>query len=457
MATKSSPAWLTNPLMKKTLTQLALVAVPKVLGGAFSVAVSGVLLHYLGPAEFGVYAIALTIVALTEGALGASIDMGVVKRASLAGGVSATDARRFEQSGVFFKLALGAMVLGLLALAGEPLAQHLFGHTPETVPAFAAGGPASVLPPSLAAATLPLLLLTGGVATGVLLLRSLLLHLQLAQRFGAYCVLESWVQLLRVAAAVIAITVLTPSAFTLLGMMLFGTLAALALGAVLARPLWTALRPSRVAARELMGTIRWFLVTFAFSASLSRIDVLLLGKFGSLEQVGIYAAGQIFAQIPELVGTYLAVVFSAKVAPAAAAGQFPALLRKVQTACWTAAVLLGAAALVLVPMGTPWIPAVYADAAAILLILLPGTLAAMCAFPVAIPYVMFMRPRFIFLLDLVTLPIVLLAYYLAIREAGAVGAAWVTGLTRLIKLSVIQYVAWRWARCGMQASPAAML
>ena len=427
--------------MKKTLTHFALVAVPKVLGGAFSVAISGVLLHYLGPAEFGVYAIALTIVALTEGVLGASIDMGVLKRASMAGGVSVADARRFEQSGIFFKLALGAIVLSFLAVAGEPLAQHLFGHTPETVPAFAA---------------IPLLLLTGGVAAGMLLLRSLLLHLQLAQRFGAYCVLESWTQLLRVAGAVIAITVLTPSASTLLGMMLLGTLAALALGIGLARPLWTAPRPSMAASRELMRTIRWFLATFAFSASLSRIDVLLLGKFGSLEHVGIYAAGQVFAQIPELLGTYLAVVFSAKIAPACASGQFPALLRKVQTACWSAAVLLWGGAFALVQIGTPWVPAAYADSTTIMLVLLPGTLAAMCAFPVAIPYVMFVRPRFIFLLDLVTLPIVLLAYYLAIREAGAVGAAWVTGLTRFIKLSAIQYVAWRWARCGIQPSLAVM-
>ena len=427
--------------MKKTLTHFALVAVPKVLGGAFSVAISGVLLHYLGPAEFGVYAIALTIVALTEGVLGASIDMGVLKRASMAGGVSVADARRFEQSGIFFKLALGAIVLSFLAVAGEPLAQHLFGHTPETVPAFAA---------------IPLLLLIGGVAAGMLLLRSLLLHLQLAQRFGAYCVLESWTQLLRVAGAVIAITVLTPSASTLLGMMLLGTLAALALGIGLARPLWTAPRPSMAASRELMRTIRWFLATFAFSASLSRIDVLLLGKFGSLEHVGIYAAGQVFAQIPELLGTYLAVVFSAKIAPACASGQFPALLRKVQTACWSAAVLLWGGAFALVQIGTPWVPAAYADSTTIMLVLLPGTLAAMCAFPVAIPYVMFVRPRFIFLLDLVTLPIVLLAYYLAIREAGAVGAAWVTGLTRFIKLSAIQYVAWRWARCGIQPSLAVM-
>ena len=149
-------------------------------------------------------------------------------------------------------------------------------------------------------------------------------------------------------------------------------------------------------------------------------------------------------------------VFSAKIAPASASGQFPALLRKVQTACWSAAVLLWGGAFALVQIGTPWVPAAYADSTTIMLVLLPGTLAAMCAFPVAIPYVMFVRPRFIFLLDLVTLPIVLLAYYLAIREAGAVGAAWVTGLTRFIKLSAIQYVAWKWARCGMQPSLAVM-
>ena len=38
------------------------------------------------------------------------------------------------------------------------------------------------------------------------------------------------------------------------------------------------------------------------------------------------------------------------------------------------------------------------------------------------------------------------AYHLAIGHSGAVGAAWVSGGARIIKATVLQVVAWLWAR-----------
>jgi len=68
---------------------------------------------------------------------------------------------------------------------------------------------------------------------------------------------------------------------------------------------------------------------------------------------------------------------------------------------------------------------------------------------------MFMRPRLLLTVDLVTAPVLLVAYVLAIREYGAVGAAWVTSVSRLCKAGLAQLVAWRLALSGEATSAAA--
>lgn len=47
----------------------------------------------------------------------------------------------------------------------------------------------------------------------------------------------------------------------------------------------------------------------------------------------------------------------------------------------------------------------------------------------------------------------LVAYYYAIMSAGAVGAAWVSGGTRIIKAARLLTCAWCWAKHGIWTTP----
>lgn len=433
--------------MKAALFQVACVAIPKALGGVIALGINALLMHHIGPAEFGVYAVCLTLTALADGVLGSAIDMSVVKLASAARVAHPARALAYERVGLLIKLALTAAALLLATLLAQPLSEGLF-HRDDA----------------------PLLLMALAGSAGVLLLRSTFLHLQLSQRFGWYAILESVAQALRVAGAAVAVWVLTPSAGTLIGAGLVGNGLALLLGVALAPALWLmwlARRPHHSgavsagtartdgAARELIRTLPWILLTFAFSAAITRIDLLLLAQWSTMEQAGIYAAGQVFAQIPELLGTYLAVVMSPKVAPATQQGRLPTLLSRVQKPLLLAALALGACALLSIELARGWLPAEYAASAGVFMLLLAGSLAAMCAFPLVIPFVMFTKPRFIFQLDLATLPFILLAYAWAIPRFGAIGAAWVTGVSRLAKLGILQACAWAWARQDPPPAPAA--
>jgi len=53
------------------------------------------------------------------------------------------------------------------------------------------------------------------------------------------------------------------------------------------------------------------------------------------------------------------------------------------------------------------------------------------------------RPRFLFSMELLASPLLILLYYYTIPAYGAVGAAWVTSASRLIKAEIAQGVAWK--------------
>ena len=91
------------------------------------------------------------------------------------------------------------------------------------------------------------------------------------------------------------------------------------------------------------------------------------------------------------------------------------------------------------------LPEAYTRSASIFLILLPGALATLITLPLTLPFLMFKRPRFLLMLDLISAPLLALLFFLAIREHGAIGAAWVTTLSRFAKAGLAQLLAWRLA------------
>jgi O-antigen/teichoic acid export membrane protein len=417
--------------MKRSLLQAACVAIPKGLGGVLTIVLNGVLITRMSPAEFGIYAVCLALVALADGVIGGAVDMTAVKLASARRLRDLQAARDIERWALLVKLGFSALVIcALLPFAGS-LSEALF-HREQP----------------------GLLLVALATAAGVLLLRSAFLHLQMDERFGAYAGLELLAQTLRVLGIVCAITWFGSSVVALTAAALIGTVVAVAAGALAAGGLVRGGVLRWADGHELWRTLRWMAVTLALSAVLARLDLLLLTRWSSIEQVGLFAAAQVFAQIPELFGWYLAVVYGPKVMPAAERGTLRAMMRRVQTGLFLMVVAAAAATALALSMWGHLLPAPYTHSGEILLPLMAGALAGMFALPVTVPYVMFVRPNYLFLYDLLTLPLLLLAYQLAITSHGALGAAWVSGGARIVKAAVLQSCALLWAKQHATLAPA---
>ena len=409
--------------MKGALFQAACVAIPKGLGGLLTILLNGVLLVRMTPIEFGVYSICLTLVTLADAVLGSAVDMSAVK---LASSYRLNDVRRavaIEQWAVSVKLGLTVLVMAIMLPMAPTISETLF-HREDPA----------------------LLTLVLVVAAGVLQMRSISTHLQLRGRFAHYAGLELLAQAMRVLGIGAVLMWFTPSAMSLSLAALAGTLLALVGGIQITRLRWQPLQLKWADGREFLHSLRWIFATFAFSSMLGRIDLLLLTHWSTMDQVGLFAAAQVFAMIPELLGLWLAVVFSPRVAPARENGTLRRMMIRVQLGLGALAALIALAGWLVLQWGVQWLPAGYASSADILVPLVLGALAGMMALPVTMPFIMFTKPRFIFIYDLVTLPFLLLAYHWAIAHSGAMGAAWVAAISRFLKSITLQVLAWRWSR-----------
>lgn len=415
--------------MKRSLYQAVCVSLPKGLGGLLTILLNGILLTRMTPAEFGVYAVCLLICTLADGVMGSAIDMSAVKLASSHRLQDGRRATAIEHWAVLVKLGFSAGVLLLLSPWLTPLSMALF-HREDPV----------------------LLTLALVVAAGVLAMRSVALNLQLSQRFEAYAGLELLAQALRVIGITAVLLWWQPSALTLTLASLGGTVLAVLGGLRIAGLNWPTAPLRWADGRELMVSLRWMLATFALSAIYVRADMLALTQWSSIEQVGLFAAAQVFAFVPELFGMWVAVVFSPRVLPSHADGSLRPLMRRVQGSIGSLAVVAALLAWLVLQWLPSWVPRDFARSTDILWPLLLGALAGMVAMPVTIPFVMFSRPGFILAYDLLSLPLLLLAYYWAIRHFGAVGAAWISAGSRIIKSTALQVCAWTWAQPGLRTN-----
>jgi len=204
---------------------------------------------------------------------------------------------------------------------------------------------------------------------------------------------------------------------------------------------------SRAIAGEIWRYGKWFLITFGLAAFISRLDILLLARWRSLAEVGIFSAGQTIAWVPQLIGTYLAVLFTPRIMPLVKAGRFYNFFRKFQPALLIGCALTYAIFLFLAPSaGHKLLPSKYKQSLGIIQLLLPGAFSGLATFPLTIGFIMFLRPKFLFVMDCAALPILLVLYYWAIGSYGAPGAALVTTAANLSRAAIAQVMAWKWAR-----------
>jgi len=405
------------------LGDVVLVAGPKVLNGLGTIGMNLLLLRHFGPEQFGVYSLAVASILLFDAVLGSAIDMGVLRLAPLHRESDSERARAVERTAIGFKLTLGLSVAIALLWFAEPLARHFFqsdGHA-------------------------HLIYISAGATIAMLLLRSAQVHLQVEGNFKLYALVDLTHFFLKFGGIAALLVLGSVSPGLALGLFVLGPASGMALFALLrGTSLFRVLPLRRAPLAELLSCVKWFLLTFCLSSVLARIDLFLLSSWGPIGEVGILSAAYALALGFELLGTYLAVVYSPKVMPLCRESRFGAFYRRFQSRLLLACLGLLVGGVVGVSiLGPVLLPPSFEPAGVTFLLLLPGALAAFATFPLTLAFVMFLRPRFIFALDCLSIPVLLAGYALVIPRHGAVGAAVVTSAGRLIKAVMTQIVAWR--------------
>jgi O-antigen/teichoic acid export membrane protein len=406
----------------KSLFQFLFVAVPKVLGGICTLGVNIVLLRCFGPEQFGMYSLCITAILMSDAIVGSAMDMAVVRLAPLYRGSEPKKAAAIQRAAFRLKIAAVGIVLSIVLVAGNTLSRTIF-HQPNQ--AF-------------------LLVLSCLAAMAMLSLRSLQAWLQIEGRFGLYGALDLLHMGLKFGgvAALLLVGVASPGRVLLI-FMLGPAIAFAALVFQVARPLVSLGTEQTRSYRELLSLAGWFTATFALTSVVGRLDMIVLSAWSDLRNVGIFAGGQAFAMIPEMLGSYLSIVLGPRVIPCCKQGQFGRLFYRFQSAIVIAALtLLVVVLLSFNRMSAYILPPSFSQSAQVFLVLLPGALAALVSFPLTYTLLMFARPRFLFLMDACTAPILLIVYCWVVPAHGAVGAALVTSASRVGKAGIAQAVAW---------------
>jgi O-antigen/teichoic acid export membrane protein len=408
--------------VKKRLLELALVATPKFLTGFLNVALNAALLRYLGPAEYGVFALCTAGIILFDSIFGAAADNSMFKLVQAERHLGPGHTLAIERAALLVKGLLWMAAALALALAAREISRRWFHQEGRT-------------------ALVAILLAAAGA---VLVFRSLLAHWQIRERFAGYGAIDTVHSVFKFGGtALFVIVVGAPSTEPIIGIFALAPLLVVA-GAALTGgfPLFH-VHPSMPVVRRVARVSLWFVLTFGLSVVLSRLDLFVLAELSSIEAVGIYSGGQVFALIPELVGSLLSVVFVPRIYAYWQAGR----LQRLGTIVAVGGIVAGIVATATAWLTRDWLahlfPASFAPSLEIFLILLPGYMAGMIAFPLAIPFLMFSRPRAILMLDLVTLPLMLGLFAWLISQHGAVGAAWAATMTRFCKVGIMHGLAWR--------------
>jgi O-antigen/teichoic acid export membrane protein len=408
------------------VVRFLLVSVPKVASGVGTVALNIFLLRRLPEEDLALISLCLAGVLLVDSIAGSALDLGTLKLASSVNDTDRLVSLEIQKHAIYFKLIALAFAAILVVLVGKPFWNGLTHQTSHH----------------------NLLFISLAAAGGLLLVRSAQVQMQVDRKFFIYGLLDTMHVSLRFGgiAVVSLIGLLSPSSI-LVCYVVAPACVILAWLLLWGRRMLSSLRVSIPRLREIFECTKWFLLTFSLSTLISRMDLLLVSRWSGLKEAGYYAAGQIFAMIPQLLGLYMSVVLGPSIMPRIRSGTFFAMFRSTQLMILSLSGAGYVLFLVLWPLVSPLIlPERYLQAGAVIKALIPGAFAGMATFPLILSFVMFIRPRFLFSVDCVSLPFLLLLYWYAIRHFGAAGAAVVTSFAALSRAAIAQVMAWRWAR-----------
>lgn len=413
---------------RAALIRFLFVAAPKVLLGAGTVGLNLLLLRYMGAEQFAVLSLCITAILMTDSIAGSAFDYTVLKLAPVAG----AEEPLFHAAAFQVKALVALVLLACSLLFAGPVDRTFFQG---------AAGPAAIA-------------VTAAAAGAVLLLRSAQTWLQSRQDFRTYGAFDLIHLCLRFGG--VGLLALSGRISPVSAMLVFLTAAALPLAIWAVRnakvvPLFH----SRTDLRwRVVRDAKWMLLTFAAGALISRLDLALVAHYAGLREAGFYSAAQVLAMTIQLAGIYLSVVLTPRISPLVESGEFRTFFRNAQTGV----VALAGLAFVVVLLARPLLtgvllPATYSHSADIVYMLVPGALAGFTMFPLTIGYLMFVRPRFLFTMDCISVPVLIAGAAVLVPHYGAIGAAALSSAIHLTRAGISTVAAWRSSSVATQDVP----
>lgn len=397
----------------RSASHTLLVFGSSVLGTLLGLLANVLAMRALGPAGFGVVALAATYLTVLWQLTGRGFDQALVRL--LAERPSTDPGHAPHAAALRLKLVLGAALAALGVLLAAPLA------------AFFVGPGASAWP--FVVASIGSLFATVWGCLGAVA--------QSRHEFGRFCALQLGSAALRalLTAGLVLAAILTPA-------LAVAAMAGSYLGAMLvsrdarSASFWTT--AGDAAQRStLVRYARWLVISSTIHLLYSRLDQLMLARMAGIEAAGTYAAAAQFIQIVDLLTGALLTVMLPRIC---AARDAQALSREAR-ACLRTSLLLIVPALPAFVVAGPLIRALlgpaYAAAVPLFLVILPGALVNAATHPLQAVLHNRGRTHWITVLDVLTLLLSAAAFYVGIASYGLPGAGAAALLVRLLVSAAI--------------------
>jgi len=365
----------------------------------------------LGPEQYGVLSVALVVLYVVWQFTGKGLDQTAVCLGAEPGALHQPPA--IFGSVFSLKLLVNAGLLAIAALIAGPLSAALAGQEASAVPFFLAFVGA-------AGASL------WGFASAAI---------QADARFGAFSLVQVAGSAVRLGATAILAAFGLLSVNSLLLASIAGFFGAAALGMALApayarRPLWNA-----AAMPAIVGSAHWMVISSVLFLLYSRLDVLMLSRLVGGDQVGVYAATLAILQILDMIASSTVTVFLPRFSSDTGAGALHNQVRAALKSSLTLALPL-APGYFLIPFGVALLVRIvgpgYAGIEPLLKIMYFGAVFTLITHPLHLIYYARRRPHVLTLLDSFMLLVIGVGAYFAIRQAGAIGAAFVVLGSRVL-------------------------
>jgi O-antigen/teichoic acid export membrane protein len=412
---------------KQWLHDLSFVVAPKIMGGAGTFILNILMLHSFRPEQYGVYSLCAAAIVLMDGILGAAVDLGVVRLTPVLKSNNPARGQAIQQIALYIKAAVIAILFLLLFFYAAAIRHYLFSDKGE----------------------IAWLYWTNAAILGVLLLRSVQTHYQVNGKFRAYGKLE----IFHITIKFSAIYLMLAFGYANPGFIMAAFAAAplcivIFFFCISGRSYFCGRENISISLfRELFHYVKWFLVTNSISVVIVYLPAFALSQWAGMKEVGIYSAGQTLSSIFPMLGAYIAILVSPKIVQYCSEGRFYTFFRASQKLLISGTIVV----YLFLLLGFDYIaqkllPTSYSVSRHVFMILLPSALSWLVSTPLIINFILFVRPKFLLIVESVSFPILLLSYLVIVPSHGAIGAAWVTMIAGLVRSIILQLAAWKWAR-----------